>query len=105
MAQSYKKLYDNGTKLYMNMTPWKSVPYMVEAFEKVGNSGYEYWVCLYSTFFIEKKDKDGNVVYEEHMESEKPMYNSKGNINRYAFRLPDEEILEQLPYLKLTPFK
>ena len=61
-------------------------------YEKLGDDEWDWWVSHTSTYQVWTKDAKGNDVVTSYPETDKPLYDSKGHLNRYAFRLPDFQV-------------
>jgi hypothetical protein len=63
------------------------------AFEKIDDEEVGWWVSLDSTYNVEVyKDKEKSYVVRP--ESEKPLYNEKSALNRYAFKWSDKQVFD-----------
>lgn len=63
-------------------------------FKKIGNDEFDWWACLNSTYvfrhyneFLEEWDE------QVRPESEKPLLDDRGKLNRYGFRWTDLQVL------------
>lgn len=85
-------LFVKGTKMF-----WRNTG--KPAFEKLDNEEWGWWVSLDSTYLVEREVTDPvtKKVYKEYdlkHESEKPLYNKEGRLNRYGFKWTDKQVLE-----------
>lgn len=76
MKKEEPLLYPKGTRLF-----WKKNG--LPAYEKVGETGWDWWVSLDSKYLVNG---------ELRPESEKPLFNSNGGLNRFGFRQTDEGV-------------
>lgn len=78
--------YKKGTLML-----WKSTGQ--PAYEKLDNDDWGTWVCLFSNYLVEGKEivnSKEETTFTLRPESEKPLYNSKGQFNRFGFTNTDE---------------
>lgn len=86
------KRFFKGSKML-----WKSTG--LPAFEKLDDNEWGNWVSLDSTYLVERKvvdpvTKKETSEYDLKPESEKPLYNKEGRLNRYGFKWPDKQVFE-----------
>jgi hypothetical protein len=69
------------------------------AFEKLDDNEWGYWVSLDSRFTVTEKrlnseTNEMETVYVSYPESQKPLHNGEGRLNRYGFKWTDEQVFE-----------
>ncbi len=78
-------MFSKGTKMYLRTTG--------EArYEKLGDKVWDEWVCLKSTYQVWSVNEKGESVVESRPESEKPLYNEHGKLNRFGFKWTDQQV-------------
>jgi hypothetical protein len=64
-------------------------------FQKMGDKEFDWWICLNSTYTVEYLNEKNEICFKRVPESEKPLYDDKGRLNRYGFKWTDEQIKKQ----------
>jgi hypothetical protein len=77
-------MFKTGTKMY-----WKSTN--KPAYEKLNDKDFGTWVSLDSTYVVREMVND-EMVDVVHPETEKPLYRNDGTLNRFGFRLTDQQV-------------
>jgi hypothetical protein len=90
-------MFKKGTKMY-----WKNSN--LPAFEKLGDNEFDWWVSLDSKYLVEKINPLTNEKeYEQKLETEKPLYNKEGRLNRFGFKWTDQQVFDY--YRNIMNFK
>lgn len=73
------------------------------AYEKIDGEINGHWISLDSIYIVVTDGTEFNVkkdrwepckIYTAHPESEKPLYDENGKLNRFGFRWPDAQVYE-----------
>jgi hypothetical protein len=97
-------MFAKGTKMF-----W---PDGRPAYEKLDDEDFGTWVSLCSTYVVERMEEYSEYVpamskevvkkikvHETRPESEKPLYNESGKLNRFGFKWTDKQVKEYFTFM------
>jgi len=88
--------YKKGTRMF-----WKKD--CTPAYMKLDDEDFGWWVALDSNYLVEVKEGNKVVGHDLKPESDKPLYDRNGRLNRYGWRWTDEQVWDY--YKDLMFFK
>lgn len=69
-------------------------------YTKMGNNEWDWWLCLTSTYVVEIYKNNKIIDYYSRTESDKPIYNKEGKLNRFGFKWTDQQVINYYKHIK-----